>query len=57
MEIYKVKHYEASLPIKKKKKKKSEITTLVNLSFNLRKDTKFHSYKVKTVHYGTETLS
>ena len=39
------------------KKKKSEIITLVNLSFNLRKDTKFYSYKVKTVHYGTETLS
>ena len=39
------------------KKKKSEIITLVNLSFNLSKDTKFHFYKVKTVHYGTETLS
>ena len=34
-----------------------ELFSQVNLSYNLRKDTKFRSYSVKTVRYGSETLS
>ena len=42
IEIYKVKHYKAP-------KIMSELFSQVNLSHNLRKDTKFHSYNVKAV--------
>ena len=42
-----MKHHEAS----------RELFSQISLSYNLCKDTKFRSYNVKTVHYGTETLS
>ena len=50
VEIHKVKHHEAPKIMR-------ELFSHVNLSYDLPKDTKFRSYNVKTVHYGTETLS
>ena len=35
----------------------NELFRQVNLSYKLRKDAKFRSYNVKTVYYGTKTLS
>ena len=34
-----------------------QLSSYMNLSYNLHKDIRFRSYNVKTVHYGTKKLS
>ena len=34
-----------------------ELFNEINVPYNLRQDVSFHSYNIKTVLYGTETLS